>query len=142
MSTEENKAMIRRVIEEVLNKANMAVVDEVMAPNYVYHHPQQEVKGPEGFKQFVTMFRAAFPDLHVTINDMFAEGDTVACLFTITGTHQGDLMGIPPTGKKMKIAEAIFIRFAGGKEVEATPILDQLDMMQQLGVIPPMGPRG
>jgi predicted ester cyclase len=68
-------------------------VDEVMAPNYVYHNPDMEVKGPEGFKQFITMFRNAFPDLHVAIDDMVAEGDKVAACFTITGTHQGVVNG-------------------------------------------------
>ena len=142
MSTEENKAMVHRIIEEVVNKGDLAVVDEVMASNYVYHFPGMEFKGPEGFKQFITMFRTAFPDLHVATDKMIAEGDIVAARFTVTGTFKSEVIGIPPTGKQMTITEAIFIRFEGGKEVEATPTIDRLDMFQQLGVIPPMGQGG
>jgi len=139
MSTEKNKAMVRRVIEEVINKGNMALADEIIASNYVYHFPGMEFKGPEGFKQFVTMMRAAFPDLHVTTDAMIAEGDIVAARFKVTGTLKGNMMGMAPTGKQMTIIEAIFIRFAGGKEVEASPTIDRLDMFQQLGIKPPAG---
>ena len=140
MSTEENKAMIRRVWEEVFNKGNLAVADEIMATNYVYHGSGgQEFKGPEGFKQLITMFRTAFPDLRITVEDMFAEGDKVAHRATIRGTHKGDFMGIAPTGKQVTIAAIVISRFVGGKEVEAWANLDQLAMMQQMGIAPPMG---
>jgi len=140
MSTEENKAMIRRVWEEVLNKGDLAVADKIMATNYVYHGSGgQEFKGPEGFKQLVTMFRTAFPDLRITVEDMVAEGDKVAHRATMRGTHKGDLMGIAPTGKQVTIAAIVISRFVGGKEVEAWSNLDQLGMMQQMGVAPPMG---
>jgi len=82
MSTEENKAVIRRVIEEVWNKGNLAVADEVIANNYVFDAAGQEFKGPEGLKQAVTIYRTAFPDFHITIDDMVAEGDKVASRFT------------------------------------------------------------
>ena len=137
MSTEENKAMVRRIIEEVVNKGDLAVVDEVMASNYVYHFPGMEIKGPEGFKKFVTMMRTAFPDLHVTINDMVAEGNMVASRFTLRGTFKGELMGMAPTRKQLTYPEAVFIHFEGGKEVEAWPDADSLTMYQQLGVSPP-----
>jgi len=140
MSTEENKAMIRRVWEEVFNKGDLAVADEIMATNYVYHGSGgQEFKGPEGFKQLITMFRTAFPDLRITVEDMFAEGDKVAHRATIRGTHKGDFMGIAPTGKQVTIAAIVISRFVGGKEVEAWANLDQLAMMQQMGIAPPMG---
>ena len=140
MSTEENKAVLRRVAEEIFNKGDLAVVDEVIAPNYVYHGSGgQEYKSPEGFKQIVTMFRTAFPDLHMTVEDMVAEGDKVAQRITIRGTHKGELMGIAPTGKQVTDTGIIIVRFAGGKEVEAWGITDLLGMMQQMGVAPPMG---
>lgn len=140
MSTEENKAMIRRVWEEVLNKGDLAAADELMAPNYVYHGSGgQEFKGPEGFKQLVTMFRTAFPDFRITVEDMVAEVDKVAHRATMRGTHKGDLMGIAPTGKQVTIAAIVISRFAGVKEVEAWSNLDQLGMMQQMGIAPPMG---
>jgi predicted ester cyclase len=134
MSTEKNKTAVRRVVEEAINKGNLAVLDEVMASNYVYHFPGMEVKGPDGFKQFITMMRAAFPDFHITVDTLVAEGDMVAVRLIITGTNKGNLMGTAPTGKKMTITEAVFIRFAGGKEVEASPTIDRLDMFQQLGI--------
>lgn len=140
MSTEENKAKIRRVCEEVINRGNLAVADEIMAPNYVYHGSGgQEFKGPEGFKQLITMFRTAFPDLHATIEDMVAEGDKVVHSLKMQGTHKGDFMGIAPTGKQVTITSINISRFAGGKEAEALVSMDLLGMYQQMGVTPPMG---
>lgn len=142
MSTEENKASVRRIIEELWNEGNMAVCDEVLAPNYVFRIPDgQEYKGADGLKQYVTMARTAFPDLHLTIDDMFAEGDKVAIRCTWTGTFKGEMMGIAPTGKQIKMNAAVFCRFEGGKEVEAVELADQLTMFQQLGVSPPTGQR-
>jgi predicted ester cyclase len=140
MSTEENKAIIRRHWEEVVSKGNMSVADENMATNYIYHGSGgQEFKGPEGFKQLITMFRTAFPDLRATVEDMVAVGDEVAHRVTMRGTHKGEFMGIAPTGKQVAIAAIVISRFAGGKEVEAWANLDQLGVMQQLGVAPPAG---
>ena len=140
MSTEENKAKQRRVWEEVFNKGDLSVADELIATNYVYHGPMgMEYKGPEGFKQMVTMTRTAFPDLHVTIDDMVAEGDKVVSRYTMTGTHKGEYMGIAPTGKQVTMTAANFYRFEGGKEVEDLPYSDSLALYQQLGVSPPTG---
>ena len=138
MSTEENKAMIRRMTEEVTNKGNLTVADEVMAPNYVSHGAGgQEIKGPEGFKQTITTMRTAFPDLHSTFDGLVAEGDMVASRNTMRGTHKGEYMGIAPTGKQMTLPNAGFARFEGGKQVEVWPYLDSLTFYQQLGVSPP-----
>jgi len=143
MSTEQNKAMVRRIFEEVFNKGNLSVVDEIMTNDYVYHMGQgMEFKGPDGFKQLATIFRNAFPDLHFTVEDMVAEGDKVATRATLQGTHKGDLMGIAPTGKQFTTTGFNIIRFAGGKEVEAFGAADMLAMYQQLGVAPPIGPGG
>ena len=143
MSTEENIAIIRRHWEEVINKGNLPVADENMATNYIYHGSGgQEFKGPEGFKQFIAMLRTAFPDLHATVEDIFAEGDKVAHRTTMRGSHRGDLMGIAPTGKQVTITTIVISRFAGGKEVEAWVNIDDLGMMQQLGIAPPMGQGG
>jgi steroid delta-isomerase-like uncharacterized protein len=140
MSTEENKAKQRRVWEDAFNKGDLSVANETIATNYVYHGPMgMEYKGPEGFKQVVTMFRTAFPDLHITVEDMVAEGDKVVSYYTMTGTHKGELMGIAPTDKKVKFSGIVIVRWVGGKEVEARGVGDMLSMMQQLGVIPPMG---
>jgi steroid delta-isomerase-like uncharacterized protein len=139
MSTEENKAQIRRIYEEVFNKGNLAVADELMAPNYVFHVSGQEFKGPEGFKQFATIYRTAFPDIHITVEDMVAEGDKVVHRISTRGTHKGEMMGIAPTGKQIATTGIVISRFAAGKEVEVWANLDMLGMLQQMGVVPPMG---
>jgi len=137
MSAKDNKEKVRRTVEEAINKGKLDVVDEVMDASYVYHVPGNEVTGPDGFKLYIAMMRAALPDLEMTIEDMVAEGDMVASRFTIRGTHHGDFMGVAPTGKKVEISEAVFIRFKNGKEVEAWPYTDTLSVYQQMGVSNP-----
>jgi len=138
MSVEENEEKVRHVWEEVMNKGELAVADELMAANYVYHGPGGvDAKGPEGFKQYVAIYRTAFPDIHCTIEDMFGEGEKVVSRFTLRGTHLGDMMGIAPTGKKAEIIGIVISHFAGGKEVEAWGSYDTLAMYQQLGISPP-----
>lgn len=137
MSTEENKAVVRRIFEEVWNKGNLVVAGELMAD--VLHFAGQDFKGPENLKQMVAMTRTAFPDGHTKIEDMVAEGDKVVCRITFTGTHKGEYMGIAPTGKQVTMIGIAISRFAGGKEAEVWAIEDTLGMMQQLGVVPPMG---
>jgi steroid delta-isomerase-like uncharacterized protein len=143
MSTEENKAMLRRVYEEALNKGDLAILDDLLAADYVLHMAGLgEYKGPEGFKEMVTALRAAFPDLHVTIDDMVAEGDKVTHRFTLQGTHKGDFKGIAPTGNQITVTGITISRFSGGKEGEAWQNIDSLGIMQQMGVVPPMGQGG
>ena len=138
MSVEENKANVRRLNEEVFNKGNLALVDELMAPDYVFHITP-EVKGPEGVKKYIADMRAAFPDLHITIEGMVAEGDMVAAQYTMRGTFKGKFGDIEPTGKQMTLPNVAFARFRGGKQVEVWPYLDSLTFYQQLGVTPPTG---
>ena len=137
MSAEENKANARRIIEEAFNQGNLAVVDEILDPNYVYHSAFMDIKGPESFKQFVTAVRTSLPDINVTIKDMVAEGDMVAYSFILKGTFKGEMMGMAPTGRQIAFTEAHFIRCEGGQEVEETPYANLLDFYQQLGVSPP-----
>ena len=141
MSTEENKANVRRVYGEAINQGKMAVVDELVSPDYVEHDPgfPQPVRGPEGLKQYFMVFRTAFPDIHITIEDMIAEGDMVAVRHTARGTNQGDLMGMPPTGKQVTVTGIVIHRIADGKFVESWVNVDNLGLMQQLGVVPTMG---
>jgi steroid delta-isomerase-like uncharacterized protein len=134
MSAEENKAIVRQVIEEMVNKGNLEGVHKVLAENYIYHFPTHDIKGPEGFKEFVTNMRRAFPDLNVTIEDIIADDDKVAVRVTMRGTFKGELMGIAPTGKKLTFPEAVFIRFENGKEVEATAYGNMLLFNEQLGI--------
>jgi steroid delta-isomerase-like uncharacterized protein len=134
---EENKAIHRRVYEEIWNKGNLEILNEFFDSNYVLHSTRGDTNGTEGLKQAITMFRTAFPDLHCTIEDMVAEGNKVARRITSTGTFKGELMGIAPTGRQVTHTEAIFYSFEGGKAVEAWNYSDQLTMFQQLGVNPP-----
>jgi steroid delta-isomerase-like uncharacterized protein len=138
MSVEENKAKQRRVWEEVFNKGNLEIIPELFAPSYSFRSPLGiEAKGPDGFRQMIAMMRAALPDLHVTIDQLFGEGDSVACRATITGTFKGEMMGIPPTGKKVTAPVILITHWKDGKEVEAWEALDTLAFYQQLGIKPP-----
>ena len=141
MSVEENKALALRGIEEVWNQGKLGVVEEIYATDYVYHDPgnPQGWHGQEGIRQAVSTYRAAYPDLHFAVEDVVAEGDRVVLRWTGTGTHQGNLMGIPPTGKHVTTPGMNLIRYEAGKAVEEWSGWDTLGMMQQIGVIPPMG---
>ncbi len=137
MSTEDNKALMRRFLEEVFNKKNLAAIDEFIAPNHVDHTlPAFLPSTREGSKQAIGMYLKAFPDLHLTVEDMIAEGDKVVTRFTSRGTQKGTFMGIPPTGKQVTVSSIVIARIAGGKSVEQWGLDDQLGMLQQLGVIP------
>lgn len=133
----QNKATVRDFIEEVWNKGILSVLDEAYTPDYVYYGPGgQEIKGPESFKQMVEMFRAAFPDLHCTVEDQLAEGDKVATRWVLRGTHKGELMGASPTGNEIVMSGTVIHRFAGDRVAEARDMWDSLSFMQQLGVVP------
>ncbi len=139
MSTEQNKAIVRRFTEEGWNQGNLAVFDELLAPNYVAHDPTTTVHGPEGFKQFYAGYHTAFPDTHLEVEDLIAEGDKVVDRWTATGTHLGPLMGIPPTGKSVRTPGMSISRIVNGKIEESWFNYNLLGLLQQLGAIPPMG---
>lgn len=140
MSTEENKATVRRAIEEGWNQGQVAVFDELNAPNFLYHDPGvPDVRTSDDYKRWVTQNHSAFPDLHLTMEDLIAEEDQVAVRLTFRGTHSGDLvtlMPLPATGKQVTISGITIIRFDGGKAVEVWNQADTLGLLQQLGVIP------
>jgi steroid delta-isomerase-like uncharacterized protein len=140
MSTteEENKAHYRRTFEEVFNQGNLALVDDLVAPDFFNHEvpPGMNNRGAESTRQVVRMLRTAFPDLHFTIEDLVAEGDTVAGHVTMRGTHLGPFQGIPPTSRSFQQAHMHFVRFRDGKAIEHWAVRDDLGMMRQLGVIP------
>lgn len=136
--SEENKAIYRRYLEEVVSKGNLAVVDEIIASNVVAHEPpDQEIKGSEALKQWLTQLRTAFPDEQITVVDQIAEGDKVATRYTERGTHKGEFMGIPATGKQATVTGIEIARIVGGKIVEYCVEGDMLGRMQQLGVVSP-----
>ena len=134
--TEKNKAIVRRLYEEVINKRNMAVVDELIATNYIDHdkNPELVARDPKSFRQVVTMLLTAFPDMRVTVEDQVAEGDKVASRFTMRGTHKGEFMGIAPTGNDVAFGDLVIMRVEEGKIVELWAQLDYLWMFQQLGM--------
>ena len=136
MQPQENKAITRWFLEEIFAGGNLELVDELFAPNFVLHDPSipQEVRGPEGIRQYITMYRTAYPDTHFTVEDQIAEGDRVVTRWTGQGTHQGELMGIPPTGTRVTVTGIEADRIAGGKIEETWVSYDALGMMQQLGV--------
>lgn len=136
MSTEHNKANDRRFYE-AWSQGNLADLDEVCASEYVLHDSSTSVQGLEAMKQFVSMYLAAFPDGHFTIEDQIAEGDKIVTRWTFRGTHKGELQGIPPTGKQVIVTGISMDRVADGKAVEAWSNLDALGMLKQLGVLPP-----
>ena len=139
MSAEQNKAIVSRWVAGGWNTGDLSLVDEFYA-DYTLHSPgMPDVQGTEAFKAFVTMYRTAFPDIHFTLEDMVAEGDKVAWRATTRGTHQGELMGIPPTGKPIVVSSSIVSRFENGKWAEDWVLIDMLGMLQQLGVIPVPG---
>ena len=135
--SEENKAIARRFIDEVINKGDLGVIDELVSPSMVDHSaPPGLPSGPEGTKQMLTMSRTAFPDPNGTLQDLLAEGDKVAVRYTIRGTHQGDFMGIAATGKKVTIEGIEIDRIEDGKVVEHWESMDMMALMQQLGAVP------
>jgi steroid delta-isomerase-like uncharacterized protein len=142
MSTEENKVNERRLVEEGWNQGNTAVFDELFAADYLGHDTSGPIHGPEGFKQFYATYRTAFPDTHLTIEDQIAEGDTVASRWTATGTHQGPLTGIPPSGKRVRVTGITISRYASGKIAEEWFSYDTLGMLQQIGAVPEPGQPG
>ncbi len=136
--TEDNKALNRRFVEEVINQGNIEAIDELIDPGVVDHSaPEGFPTGREGAKQFAAMMRSAFPDLHLTIEDMIAEGDKVVMRSTWSGTHQGEFMGIPATGRRVTVSAIDISRVADGRMVEHWEQFDALGLMQQLGAVPP-----
>ena len=137
--SEENKAKFRQVAEAFAN-GNIAAFDDLIAPDFIEHSPApDQAPGVEGIKQMATMFRSAFPDLKVTIEDLIAEGDKVVGRMAFTGTHKGEFMGMAATNKQINIQEIHIVRISGGKMVEHWGIEDSMAMMQQLGMMPAQG---
>jgi predicted ester cyclase len=140
MSTEKNKATLRRYYDEVFNKKNLSVWDELMDKNYTMSPVGNRtggLKGLEGAKQVATGISGNAPDTKITIDEMVADGDTVAVRGAFKGTNTGNLQDNPPTGKKFVRAFAAFYRFKDGKIAEGWTVQDTLGMYQQLGLTPP-----
>jgi len=140
-SAERNKATIRRFIEEVWNKGDLAVVDELVPASGVAHIAgTPDLVGPEATKQYVAMYRNAFPDTRLVLDELIAEGDRVVCRWTGSGTHQGEFQGTAATGKRVSIGGMLICRVADDKLIETWGEFDALGMMQQLGAVPAAAP--
>ena len=135
MSSEQNKTIVRRLLEEPW-KGNLEVVDEIIDRNYVGHDPSlpEPLRGPDGFKEFVSTYHAGYSDARITVDEQIAEGDKVATRWTGRGKHDGDLMGIPPTGKEVTWTEMAILRIGEGKILATWFDSDIAGLMQQLGV--------
>ena len=137
MSTETNKAIVRRIIDEVLSAGNLELVDELFAPDHVtLSLPPEMREGIDGMKKFFHYFRQAFPDGQHTIHSQIAEGDQVATRVTASGTHQGLFLGIPATGRQVQMDGVVFTRFSEGKVSESWAIYDDLATLKQLAGMP------
>ena len=136
MPTEENKALARRSWE-IVSPDNLDLIEEIYAPDFVWHEPDQDIRGYEQAKQFVSSFFAAFPDLNISVDDVIAEGEKAVSRYTIRGTHQGETEEFgPPTGKQVELEGITIHRIEDGKIVEEWERYDNLSMLQQLGLAP------
>jgi steroid delta-isomerase-like uncharacterized protein len=137
VSAEENKALIRRWIE-AYNERDLQAEAEVLAPDYVAHVPAAPgpLEGLEAWRQFSGSFAEAFPDIRLTVEEIFSEGEMVAARVAFRGTHRGEFQGIPPTGKEVAFTSIEVNRVRDGKVEEHWVELDLLGLMQQLGAIP------
>lgn len=140
MSVEQNKAKVQRFYEEILRRGKLDVIDQIVAPNFVDHNPNNPTHDRAGLMQFVKMMRTAFPDVSAKVVDLIGEGDRVAARITITGTHLGDFMGMPPSGKRFEIGCIDIVRCVDGKALEHWTEADDLGMLKQLGALPELSP--
>jgi steroid delta-isomerase-like uncharacterized protein len=136
------RAIVHRWFEEVWNQGREETVDELLAPDAIGYSlaDGQDVVGPKGFKPFLRNMRGAFPDVHVRVHDTFVDGTKAAAHISLEATHLGDQLGVPKTGRRVKIGGVILLRIDNGRVVEAWNYWDQLGLMRQLGAVPEHGP--
>ncbi len=136
MSQQDN-IKTQQAFGEAVNSGNLNAIRDLVAPDAVDHDPAPDQGvGPEGFIQFFTMLRTAFPDLKIAVDHMVADDDNVAFAYTVTGTHSGDFLGVPATGKTISARGMQITRFENGKQVERWGSSDQLGILQQIGAAP------
>jgi steroid delta-isomerase-like uncharacterized protein len=138
VSVEENKALARRWFEDLFNTGDLEVADEIIAPDHVNHDPTLPdiPPGSEGQKQVVNLYRGAFTNAHISVEEQLAEGDKVVTRWRGSGTHQGEFMGVPPSGNQVRVTGITINRVSDAKIVESWTNYDALGMMQQIGAIP------
>ena len=133
--SQQNEAVVRRLIEEGWNRGNLAVVDDCLASSFTQEGPLETVRGPEGEKAQITKYRSAFPDCHLEIDELMSAGDRVVLRFSYSGTHRGELEGIPPTGRSVHGKGIDVMEVRDGRIVASHSQWDALGLMQQLGVV-------
>ena len=134
--SQQNAMLVRRAVEEVWNRGNVAILEELVASDIVIHLPSESIYGPEGIKRFFSMLRGAFPDLQFTIEDQIADGDSVVTRWSAHATNLTSFQGIPPTGRQVSLSGIDIDRIVNGKVVECWSVSDDLGILQQLGAIP------
>ena len=130
-----NEETMLRLVDEVINNRCLTVIDDIIHRDYVYRTPGQELHGRQALRELFTAYQAALPDLHVKIDDLVCTDNKAVLLFTLTGTHENELMGIQATGKLVNISGMTCSRFENGQIIEEWELLDQLTMFQQLGMV-------
>jgi steroid delta-isomerase-like uncharacterized protein len=137
MTAATNKERYREFIQAIFNEARFDRLDDFLAPSYaIQEAPPGTAPGREGVRQVVTMFRTAFPDMTITLDEVVAEGDTVAALSTLRGTHRGEFMGVAPTGKTVSVTSLTMVRLEGGRLTKSWVKNDVASLMRQLGAGP------
>jgi len=139
MSIKDNKSILRRYFDEGPYKGDLSAADELLAPDFALHIPLPSAPGIQGMNDVITACRAAFEHLNVTVEDMVAEGDKVAARFTARGIHKGAFMSLPPTGKSITMTGIEIFRVENGQIAELWGEANLLGLMQQLGILPPLG---
>ena len=137
--TENNKGLVRRWFREVWNEGREATIDELFAENGVVYglgEGEAEVRGPAALKPFVRNLRGSFPDIQISIQDIMAEEDKVMVRVLLEGTHSGSGLGVPPSGRKIRVAGIVVIRISKGQFVEGWNSWDQLGLLRQIGALP------
>lgn len=130
-----NEETMHRLVEEVINNKCLAVIDDIIHPDYVYRTPGQELHGRQALRELFTAYQVALPDLHVKIDDLICTDNKAVLLFTLSGTHKNEFMGIPATDKQVNISGMTCSHFDNGQIIEEWELLDQLTMFQQLDFI-------
>lgn len=135
--TENNKAIINRLVEGFWNKGDTGLAETLVTPDFerIELFSDEITRGPEGLRSAAAEWRGAFPDFSLTLNELIAEDDKAACRWTFTGTHKGELKGTPATGRTVEVTGLSIVQFADGKIIKETVSTDLLGLMKQLGVI-------
>lgn len=136
MSSENNKLLAHRVWEEVWHQGQLSRIDELFTPDFVRHDPGRELHGTDQNRQFISSMRAAFPDVHYSVEDQIVEGDKVVVRYRFQGTHLGPFQGMPPTGRQVAYTGILIYRMADDKIAEQWTEFDLLGFLRQLGVLP------